>query len=130
MRGITHERRESTLTFLQERPPALHGTSWFDSQLQLLRYCHWKLRKSRLTVSLTNLLAGCHLVSNVALVVYVQGSDCCFYCILEQISLLEQTKIDRAKNQQSFTSFVLKNAIVTKFSKPRKVNFFGAMDRL
>jgi hypothetical protein len=39
--------------------------SWFDSQLQILRYCHWKLRKSRLTVSLTNLLVGCYLVSNV-----------------------------------------------------------------
>ncbi len=39
--------------------------SWFDSQLQLLQYCHWKLRKSRLTVSLTNLLVGCQLVSNV-----------------------------------------------------------------
>jgi hypothetical protein len=29
------------------------STSWFDSQLQLLQYCHWKLKKLRLTVSLT-----------------------------------------------------------------------------
>jgi hypothetical protein len=32
--------------------------SWFDSQLQLLQYCHWKLRKSRLTVSLTKFASG------------------------------------------------------------------------
>ncbi len=49
---------------------------WFDSQLQLLRYCHWKLRKSRLTGSLPNLLAGCQLVSNVT------------FCLCSEVRLL------------------------------------------
>jgi hypothetical protein len=39
------------------------------------------------------------------------------------LSLLKQTKIDQAKNQQSFTSFVYKNA--TKILKTRKANFSG-----
>jgi hypothetical protein len=39
------------------------------------------------------------------------------------LSLLEQTKIDQAKNQQSFTSFVYKNA--SKILKTRKAIFLG-----
>ncbi len=39
------------------------------------------------------------------------------------LTLLKQTKIDQAKNQQSFTSFVYKNA--AKILKTRKENFSG-----
>jgi hypothetical protein len=39
------------------------------------------------------------------------------------LSLLNQTKIDQAKNQQSFTSFVYKNA--DKILKTRKADFSG-----
>jgi hypothetical protein len=44
---------------------------WFDSQLQLLQYCHWKLRKSRLSVSLTKFatIADCQLVYNVTSII-------------------------------------------------------------
>jgi hypothetical protein len=38
------------------------------------------------------------------------------------LSLLNQTKIDRAKNQQSFTSFVYKNA--NKNTQNQKGSFF------
>ncbi len=57
----------------------LISMSWFDSQLQHLRYCHWKLKKSRLTVSLTNLLAGYQLVSNVT---------CCLHSEVRLLFLL------------------------------------------
>jgi hypothetical protein len=60
--------------------------NWFDSQLQLLQYCHWKLRKSRLTVSLTNLLMGCHLVSNVTFCLRSEVR-LLFYCIFKQFLL-------------------------------------------
>jgi hypothetical protein len=53
--------------------------SWFDSQLQLLRYCHWKLKKSRLNASLPNLLAVCQLVSNDA---------CCLHSEVRLLFLL------------------------------------------
>jgi hypothetical protein len=36
--------------------------SWFNYQWQLLQNRHWKLRKSSLSVSITNLLLGCHLL--------------------------------------------------------------------
>jgi hypothetical protein len=108
--------------------------SWFDSQLQLLQYCHWKLRKSRLTVSITNLLVGCHQVSNVTFCLRQEVILLFFFAFLNRscwaekechLSLLEQSKNDRAKNQHSFTSFVYKNA--NKILKTRKANFSGRL---
>jgi hypothetical protein len=67
--------------------------SWFDSQLQLLRYCHWKLRQPKSTVSLTNLLAGCQLVSNVI---------CCL-CSEVRLLLLLHLRTDLAGLRKNVT---------------------------
>ncbi len=103
---------------------------WFDSQLQLLRYCHWKLRKSRLTVSLPNLLAGCQLVSNVT------------FCLRSEVRLLFllHFRTDLAglrknvtclfSNKPKLTELKISNVLLasstktlTKFSKPERQFF-------
>jgi hypothetical protein len=98
--------------------------SWFDSQLQLLQYCHWKLRKLRLTVSLTKFASGLsagvkcyHLFTfRSQIVVFIAFLNRSCWAKKEcHLSLLDRTKIDQAKNQRSFTSFVYK--LLTKFSE-------------
>jgi hypothetical protein len=103
---------------------------WFDSQLQLLQYCHLKLRKTRLTVSLTNLLAGCQLVSNVT------------FCLRSEVRLLFllhfQTDLAGLRknvtcpfpNKPKLTELKISKVLlasstktITKFSKPERQNF-------
>jgi hypothetical protein len=101
--------------------------NWFDSQLQLLQYCHWKLQKSRLTVSPTNLLTGCWLVSNVT---------CCLRSEVRLLLLLHfQTDLVGLRrnvtcpfsNKQKLTKLKISKVLLalctktlTKFSKPER----------
>ncbi len=104
--------------------------SWFDSQLQLLQYCHWKLRKSRLTVSLANLLAGCQLVSNVTCCLCSEARLLFLLHFWTDLAGLRKNVTCLFSNKPKLTKLKISKVLLasstktlSKFSKPERQNF-------
>ncbi len=107
--------------------------SWFDSQLQLLRYSHWKLRKSRLTVSLINLLAGCQLVFNVTCCLLSEVRLLFLLHFWTDLAGLRKNVTCPFSNKPKLTELKISKVLLasstkmlTKFSKPERQIFQGS----